>query len=217
MSTDVLLSCWVCSQEDRNHCRKAGVNVPLLQRQRSLKLQNQGRWYLQGNKDIIIKTPNWPVTFHSLGHPTPLAGTSPGPHRLSSVSQTAQTEEQPPHTPFESIRNLFLLQCSCWHKSASPLGVRGAGSSEPPTREAHSGQVESEWLSGRIYASPHLCRLSVAPTPVWFWRFEHDPPSFLPSLPSSPQSQGQPSQGHWKLITGTLNSFVIFEMLKAEA
>lgn len=68
-STDVLLSCWVCSQEGRNHCSKAGVNAPLLQRQLSLKLENQGHWYLQGNKDIIITTPNWPVTFHSSGLP----------------------------------------------------------------------------------------------------------------------------------------------------
>lgn len=151
MSTDVLLSCWVCSPEGKNHCSKAGVNVPLLQRQLSLKLENQGHWYLQGNKDIIITIPigRWPSIPQAC--PTPLAGTSPGSYRLSSVSQTDQIEEQPTHTPFESVLNLSttLLLLTQILQPRGPLN--------PPQREAHAGQVGSEQLRRRIYASSHLC------------------------------------------------------------
>lgn len=171
MSTELLLSCWVCSQEGRNHCSKAGVNVPLLQRQLSLKLENQGRWYLQGNKDIIITTPNWPVTFHSSGLPYSLHWHQP----RSSQTELCPRSLSPRSSPLPHPLKVFLISFYC--AALADINPPAQGASEPPTEGGPSGQVESKQRRRRIYASSHLCRLSVASTPGCFWRFDQNLPA----------------------------------------
>ena len=89
-----------------------------------------------------------------------------------AVSQTDHNGEQPTHTPFESVLNLFLLHCFCWHKSASPGGL---WTPPPPQQEAHSSQAESESLRCRIYASSP--GPPMASIPVCFWRLEQNLPA----------------------------------------
>lgn len=117
--------------------RKAGVNVPLLQRQLSLKLENQGRWYLQGNKDIIITTPNWPVTFHSSGHPTPFAGPGPGPHRLRALCPRLL---RPRNNPLTHPLKAFLISFYC--TALADINPPAQGTPEPPTE---GGPIQAEW------------------------------------------------------------------------
>lgn len=78
------------------------------------------------------------VAFHSpQACLTPFAGIRPGPHRLSSVSQIAQPEEQPP-PPFESV----ICAALAWHNPPAQ------GASEPhrgePFRPSGSEQQGAE-------------------------------------------------------------------------
>jgi hypothetical protein len=137
MSTD-LLSCWVCRQEGRNHGWKAGVRAPLLQRQFTLKLEDQGHSYLQGNKDIIITTPNLPVTFHSSGLAYSLCWHQPRSSQTELSVPDSSDGGATPQVPFENVLNLFLLHCF------SDINPPAQGASDPSPGEAHSGWVKSE-------------------------------------------------------------------------
>lgn len=74
-----------------------------------------------------------------------------------ALSQIAQPKEQPTPSPFESVLNLFLLRCSCWHKSASP-----GGPLSPPQREA----LQAKWSlssEGVEFMLPLTCAVCLWP------------------------------------------------------
>lgn len=164
MSTELLFSCWVCSQEGRNHCGKAGVNVPLL----------EAALFEAGKSRTLVPSRKQGYNYHNtqlasdLPFLTPALLPSLAPAQVRtdwalSVSQTgAQTEEQPTPAPFES----FLISFYC--AALADINPPAQGAPEPPTEGGPPGQVESEQLRRRIYASSHLCHLSVASAPVFF-------------------------------------------------